>query len=48
MLLLADSADAPTISLLRQNRSKVVRAYVAGGTSAVSSAVESAVRNALR
>ena len=48
MLLLADSADASTISLLRQNRSRVVRAYVAGGTSAVSSAVESAVRNALR
>jgi hypothetical protein len=48
VLLLADSVDAPTIGLLRQNRSRVVRAYVAGGTSAVSSAVESAVRNALR
>jgi putative cell wall-binding protein len=47
VLLLADSADAPTISLLRQNRSRVVRAYVAGGTGAVSSAVESAVRSAL-
>jgi hypothetical protein len=48
VLLLADSADAPTVSLLRENRSKVVRAYVAGGTGAVSGAVESAVRDALR
>jgi putative cell wall-binding protein len=48
VLLLADSASAPTLTLLRENASKVTSVMVAGGTAAVSETVDTAVREALR
>ena len=47
VLLIADSASAPTLSLLKEHASKVNGVSVAGGTTAVPASVASAIADAL-